>query len=1036
MELINSFYLNFYSVAMLSSAFLCLLAGTFLFLIPDKSKTTVHLGLSVIFGGLFSLGYFLSQGSYHSYPIIRPMLLIFILIHQIHTVQFILRFPDHNKPKFTRKFHFGHYIISIPFILALFYTGITGDQTYDFNGHYYEMNNPNLLKYYSVLALINAILITGFLIWKVKITKTGERGALMVILASLFLAEIGGATLNVLNKLGFIDRAGFISFFANLTILGYFGVLVAYINKTKDKTTFMFKVVGASFVTFILVFSIMAFMVYRDIENKYDIIKNSQARVILNEKEVIEGLEYIAVYDPTKDSFRLNPITTNVSLDNTIKRRMYLSWLHSKLSKTDNPNEVFNQMDNDKGSVYAKGYEYLIQSYPELPSPLDAYLKNKRQLFFKSNKIKELSNNNFRDNLIGFLAKEKGDIVYFKKAILDHLEKSTSEGFTLKQEVLMFLLPLQSPQERTYREDSSGNHFIAYHIVKPNENLVYEVGFSYRDYRLYAHQTGLTLLYVLLIGVFLIVIGTPIFLSGTLINPLQTLLEGLRKVRKGQLEIEIPVKVNDEIGFLTASFNNMVSSIRESKKKLEEYADQLEEKVEERTKELQFSLAQVEFLKTQQDGDYFLTTLLLRPLGVKNVNSENLKVEFFVKQKKEFNFKTGRHEIGGDICISQDILLRNKKYISFLNADAMGKSIQGAGGILVLGAVFQSIIQRTVNYKSHSEMAPEQWIKAAFKEMHKIFESFDGSMLISLVFGVVDDETGLVYYINAEHPWVILYRDNKACFIEDDMKFRKLGTAGVRNDFFVSMFQMEPGDILIMGSDGKDDLVMQAKTDDTNRIINEDESLILNRIEEANGDVNMIFKTIKSQYELMDDFSLLSLRYKEAKVIEQNDYIKTIDIESLILEARKFSIKGDYQSSLQILEDAYQTKVKRGMVVPYLVRLYMKLKKYQEASSVCKDYLSINEVDTSFMLRASYTLKMNREFEEAIDLAERVKLREPNNTKNLIHLADLYAVVGKFERASKLLKKASTLDPDNKKIPMLQEVIEKKVSISQQPALV
>ena len=64
----------------------------------------------------------------------------------------------------------------------------------------------------------------------------------------------------------------------------------------------------------------------------------------------------------------------------------------------------------------------------------------------------------------------------------------------------------------------------------------------------------------------------------------------------------------------------------------------------------------------------------------------------------------------------------------------MGKSIQGAGGVLVLGTVFKSIIQRTNSTDYGKTVYPEKWLKDAFVEMHKAFVSFDGSMLMSFVF--------------------------------------------------------------------------------------------------------------------------------------------------------------------------------------------------------------------------------------------------------------------------------------------------------------
>lgn len=144
-------------------------------------------------------------------------------------------------------------------------------------------------------------------------------------------------------------------------------------------------------------------------------------------------------------------------------------------------------------------------------------------------------------------------------------------------------------------------------------------------------------------------------------KPLNELLSGLRLVRKGDLDVEVPVHVQDEIGYLANSFNSMVSAIRDAKGKLEDYSNQLEMKVEERTKELQLSLTKVEELKTQQDGDYFLTTLLLKPLGVNNaITDGKVKVDFFVKQKKQFQFKKRLMEIGGDMCITQTLFLRGK----------------------------------------------------------------------------------------------------------------------------------------------------------------------------------------------------------------------------------------------------------------------------------------------------------------------------------------------------------------------------------------
>ena len=137
----------------------------------------------------------------------------------------------------------------------------------------------------------------------------------------------------------------------------------------------------------------------------------------------------------------------------------------------------------------------------------------------------------------------------------------------------------------------------------------------------------------------------------------------------------------------------------------------LEDKVIQRTDELNQTLQEVTKLKKQQDGDYFLTSLLLEPLGKVNVDSENLSVDFYVKQKKTFEFKNSVKAIGGDLCIGNSIQLKNRDYTIFLNCDAMGKSIQGAGGALILGSVFGAIIERTKSTKVMQSQSPEKWIK-------------------------------------------------------------------------------------------------------------------------------------------------------------------------------------------------------------------------------------------------------------------------------------------------------------------------------------
>ena len=74
----------------------------------------------------------------------------------------------------------------------------------------------------------------------------------------------------------------------------------------------------------------------------------------------------------------------------------------------------------------------------------------------------------------------------------------------------------------------------------------------------------------------------------------------------------------------------------------------------------------------------------MTPLQSKGeLDEKNIKSDFLIKQFKQFTFRKWEAELGGDICITDNIKLNNRNYLFFVNADAMGKSIQGAGGALI-----------------------------------------------------------------------------------------------------------------------------------------------------------------------------------------------------------------------------------------------------------------------------------------------------------------------------------------------------------------
>ncbi|TGK23837.1 SpoIIE family protein phosphatase [Leptospira stimsonii] len=447
---------------------------------------------------------------------------------------------------------------------------------------------------------------------------------------------------------------------------------------------------------------------------------------------------------------------------------------------------------------------------------------------------------------------------------------------------------------------------------------------------------------------------------------------------------------------------------------VEELNRDLDQKVKERTGQLQDTLSQIQELKVQQDGDYFLTSLLLDPLNRHHVRNDYLILEGYSRQKKHFEFKQWKKEIGGDIIIADEMVLKDRKYIVFVNGDAMGKSIQGAGGALVLGVVFRSFLSRTKSVSSYKSKPPEVWLKDCFSELQNIFESFDGSMLVSVVLGLVDLESGILYFLNAEHPWTVLYRDGVASFIEDKLELRKIGITGLESKMKVKTFFLEKGDSIFIGSDGRDDLLLGIDSDGT-RLINEDESQFLKRIEESRGDLGLLVQSLRNFGELTDDLSVLKFSYLKEPLRFQtsgNLNSETFPDESYF----KYLETENWEQAVSYLENLKRKNADARLPPAFkkeLAKVYYKTEKYEEALVIFEELISEFPEDIENMFLASLIYKRFNRYRQAVELGERVMLREPEFLNNVAHLAESYLFIHKRETTIQLLEKVDKLDPAN-----------------------
>ncbi len=530
-------------------------------------------------------------------------------------------------------------------------------------------------------------------------------------------------------------------------------------------------------------------------------------------------------------------------------------------------------------------------------------------------------------------------------------------------------------------------------------------------------KTGFNMLPWIFIGMTAVVVGSLLFFY------LISIEEALLEIESAAIDLGRGGKGKLYGRSLDKEFIRMGKGIVSAAYEVNQVRNNLQKKVDERTKELQKTLSEVRQLKEQQDGDYFLISLLTDVLKeAHNVDTlQNVKVDYYIEEKKKFKFRKWAKDIGGDMIMAQSITLRGRPYLMFLNADAMGKSIQGAGGVLVMGSVLKFLIEKTIDPDSDkTRLYPERWLKEAYIELQKIFEGFNGSMTMSMVLGLMDTSTGLVYFINAEHPWVILYRDAKASFIEEELMFHKIGMEGVRMYPWIKLFQMMPQDSLIIGSDGRDDLLL-GMDEEGNRIINEDEKLILKNIEKSSADISRLTATIKETGELTDDLSLMQITYRpeNAGIRESMDMAE----RDSFVKATEAVKKKDFASAIKILEKLAVENKTIPEVLDLAMRTYFRAKDYVKSFHYAEKLLKIDPGISEALYYASVSAKMNRNFKRATDHGERLRLREPANLKNTINLADTWRISGNHDRARHLAEEVLKADPENRNALLLLKKI-------------
>lgn len=373
---------------------------------------------------------------------------------------------------------------------------------------------------------------------------------------------------------------------------------------------------------------------------------------------------------------------------------------------------------------------------------------------------------------------------------------------------------------------------------------------------------------------------------------------------------------------------------------------------------------------SQRKADLYLIHQLFEPFQKFQFYFTNFKIHYIVKQLNTFEFNKNLFQIGGDYIYLKNITLRNRKYLFFINADAMGKSLQGLGGTIVLSSVLSAILKRTEKMKTELNKYPDTWLKYTSLEIQEVLETFEGFMMISAVMGLIDEENGFLYLLNFDHPKpIILNQNNELIFIESKIH-KKLGFPKENHFLQVHRSFLEQNDSILAYSDGCIEL-------EINKKINENETIIKEILLETLENISNLLTIIQKKGQIKDDISLIKIQYlnkipqKKLFPYEQIPYIQNIN--DTILEIKKF------------------------------IYDLVKQRKYTQIINQFQDFINSFPIDDELLYILSYSYRKIKKWELSIEIGERLLNFNSNYKKNYYNLIYCYARIANFNRMETLI---------------------------------
>jgi signal transduction histidine kinase len=594
-------WLNFdyFSVVRLSSLILSLTISVYLFKITDRSHPTLLLAWTFLGAALFNLSMVLEFSSPCYWQPRNVKNIVVPLLQNIGpsiVAIFFLQFTYHF-PFFIRKQRTEQRVLLSVYILVNLATLALSVYNFFFLEMRYSIYSFETVYYLVMYVSVSTqfILCVVLLFRKSVLLSKGKKRSVLSKLVKPLGNESRAAHSIALTW--FIPLAAVIIFMASSFYRGlhpviaaylvWFGFLlfycifvVTYLNHTSERATLQVKLIGGSLVAIISILSVVAIIVGKTFERDYrdeSFIKENQTILFVPNEYGSYDIDRRALqYEPdlgTREKIEpgaVKPFNLKFSFP-------YFGEMTDVVQVLDGPMVFLGETvrEDGWGGFNPQPVIAPLIIYLDLSSGGGIFVRSEAQRFTVTwYEVPEVVLS--EPNTIQLALKKDGSF------LISYVKLGTPGAYRSVQLDVYYTANFKGRHPGTrsiaYEPKLTGIHpggrgvplepisFVRDLPYSAHERTAIFEAYDMRYFR-YIHERTAPLVVLLLVSCLSVLFFFPILFKTNLIQPLYSLYEGMRRVDSGDLDVEVSPQFNDEIGFLTRSFNRMVASIKEAEAK-------------------------------------------------------------------------------------------------------------------------------------------------------------------------------------------------------------------------------------------------------------------------------------------------------------------------------------------------------------------------------------------------------------------------------------------------------------------------------------